>query len=246
MAMDSENYRTKPDVINEAGGYSQSANYRVWHNLGESPVGASASESYRINSGFWQDETPYISFSISSASLDFGTLSDSSVSTQSTSLSVSTNAVGGYAVEAYDNTSVGIAYGMVDGSNEIADATTPNSYIDLPSAGTEHYGVKVTGTHAASGYAAGTKINSLNNENQTEIGSYSSFISDDILSVEYRASITSLSPAASNYQTITTFICTGHYQTQKRKKFIAKTQRQTQKRENEKKSQKKIKYDIIK
>ena len=211
LAMDSDTYRVRPDVLNESGGYSSSDNYRVWHNLGESITGASQSESYRINSGFWQDETPYISFSISSSTLNFGTLSDAAVSTQNTALTVSTNAISGYAVQAYDNTPVGITYGMIDGAKKIADATTPNNYVDLPLAGTEHYGVKVTGTHASAGYATGTKINSLNDNSQTEIGSYGSFISGDSLQVQYRASIASLSPAAYNYQTITNFICTGNY-----------------------------------
>lgn len=211
VAMDSDTYRIRPDVLDEAGGYSSSENYKIWHNLGESPTGPSESETYRINAGFWQDETPYLSFSISSPTLAFGHLSDSSVSTQNTTLSISTNAVLGYNVQAYDDTPTGIAYGMIDGTRKIADATTPNNYIDLPPAGVEHYGVKVTGTHSASGYADGTKINSLNSESQTQIGSYNSFISGDTLLVEYRASISNLSPASSNYQTITTFICTGNF-----------------------------------
>jgi hypothetical protein len=211
FAMDSDTYRIRPDVLDESGGYSSSENYMIWHNLGESPTGPSQSETYRINSGFWQDETPYLSFSISLSVLNFGHITDSAVSTQNTTLTVSTNAVLGYSVQAYDDTPVGINYGMVDGTKKIADATLPNNYIDLPSAGVEHYGVKVTGTHAAVGYASGTKINSLNNESQTEVGSYNSFISGDILSVEYRASISNLSPASSNYQTITTYICTGNF-----------------------------------
>jgi len=211
FAMDSAAYRIAPDVLNESGGTSDSANYRLFTNLGESPTGASDSAAYRIHAGFLQADNPYISFTVSDNSLDFGVLSTGAVSTRDTTLTISTNAMFGYSVDAYDDTSVGIAYGMVNGANKIADATTPNVYINLPLAGVEHYGITVTGTHAAAGYAGGTKINSLDNTNRTEIGSYTSYIAGDTITVQYRASISNISEADNGYRTTTTFICTGEF-----------------------------------
>jgi len=211
FAMDSDSYQIAPDVLNESGGTSDSENYRLFTNFGESPTGVSDSATYRMHAGFLQADNPYISFTVSDNSLDFGVLSTGAVSTRNTTLTISTNAMFGYSVDAYDDTSVGIAYGMVNGANKIADATTPNVYIDLPLAGVEHYGITVTGTHAAAGYVGGTKINSLNDTSRTEIGSYTSYIAGDTMTIQYRASISNISEADNGYRTTTTFICTGEF-----------------------------------
>lgn len=210
-AMNSDNYKVPIDVLGQTGGESSSANYKIQHNLGETITGSSSSVSYKLNSGYIQYDKPVLIFSISDSSVNFGTLSTSSVSTGNITLTISTSSLWGYSVRAYDDTSSGIANGLVDGTKKIADATTPNVYVSIPSAGTEHYGIVVTGTHAASGYAAGTKINSLDNTTWVDIGSSSDFISGDTLTVQYRASISNLSPAGANYQAVTTFICTGNF-----------------------------------
>lgn len=210
-AMNSDNYNVPIDILGEAGGTSTSSNYKIQHNLGEVITGSMTSTSYKLNSGYIQSDKPVLIFSMSESSIDFGTLSSGSVSTGNTILTISTSSLWGYSVQAYDNTPAGIANGLVDGSKEIVDATTPNVYIALPSAGTEHYGIVVTGTHVASGYVTGTKINSLDNTTWGEIGSHNSFIADDTLTVQYRASITQLSPAGANFQAVTTFIVTGNF-----------------------------------
>jgi len=210
-AMDSSHYSVPKDVINEASGVSSSVNYKITHNLSESPVGVSSSTNYKINAGFFIDENPILTLSISTNSVNLGTLRLDTVSTGNITLTISTNAQNGYAVQAYDNTSSGIENGFVSGLARVADATTPNIYVALPSAGTEHYGIVVTGTHAASGYASGTKINSLDDTTLVDIGSYTGFIAEDTLTVQYRASITAITPASSNYQTTSTFIATGNF-----------------------------------
>ncbi len=210
-AMSSTSNAINTDVLNEAGEYSESSNYKIWHNLGESSTGVSSSTNYKIYSGFMTPDSYILTFSITPSTLNFGSLSQSSVSTQSTIITVSTSSILGYSVKSYDDTQPGIAYGLVDGSNKISDATTPNVFINLPSAGTEHYGVTVTGAHADAGYTGGTKINSLDNATLTNIGSYNSFIANDALTVQYRASISSLSSAGNNYSAITTYICTINY-----------------------------------
>lgn len=211
LAMSSTNYQINIDEFNESGGSSSSTNYQIWSNLGEQVTGTTESANYKVHQGFITTETPILIFSISGNSISFGTLTSDSVKTGNITLTLSTNAASGYSVQAYDNTTAGIANGLISVTSELADATTPNSYINLPSAGTEHYGVTVTGTHATSGYSSGTKINSLDNTTWVDIGSYSGFISDDVLTVQYRASISGLSPASSNYQAISTFVATGNF-----------------------------------
>jgi hypothetical protein len=211
LAMSAGSKAINSDILNESGGYSDSNAFRIWHNLGESSTGTSASSNYRIYSGFVTPDNYTLIFSVTPSSLDFGTLSQLSVATQSATVTTSTSSILGYSVKAYDNTPVGIEYGLIDGSKKIADATTPNVFIDLPNAGIEHYGITVTGTHADTDYASGTKINSLNDSTFTDIGSYSSFISSDILTIQYRASVSLLSASSQNYSATTTYICTTNY-----------------------------------
>lgn len=209
--MSSTNYSVPIDELGEAGGTSTSTNYKIEHNFGEVITGSMLSTNYKINSGYIQSDLPILIFTVSASSVNFGVLTTGAVSTDTINLTTSTNAVSGYSVKAYDNTSPGIANGMIDGVKKIADATTPGNFIANPSAGTEHYGLTVTGTHANAGYSGGTKINSLDNTTWVDLGSYSSFISDDILAVEYRASISDTTPATNNYEATTTYICTGNY-----------------------------------
>lgn len=211
FAMNSSSYQVGSDVLNEAGGVSSSANYKIVSNLGESLIGSSSSSNYKINAGFLTDETPVLNFSVSASTINLGTLTSSFTNADSITLTISTNAIGGYSIQAYDNTSAGIAYGLVAGTNKVADATTPGTFINIPSAGTEHFGVVVTGNHAFSGYASGTKMNSLNSTSLSDIASYTSFISDDTLTVQYRASISSSTPASSSYQSVTSYIATGNF-----------------------------------
>jgi len=214
QGMESETKRVAPDVLNEVGGYSDSENYRLYHNFGESVTGVGTSESYIVYEGFFSNETPVLLFTVTPSSLDLGVLSSSSVATQNATLTVSTNAVSGYTTQSYDNTAPGVANGLLSVSDplrKIADATTPNTYIDNPAAGTEHYGITVIGTHAAAGFNGGAKMTSLDNTTWANLGSYSSFIANDSLTVQFRASINGFSPAAADYQTISTFICTANY-----------------------------------
>lgn len=210
--MSSVNYKVPKDVLNQTGGTSQSDNYMILHSLGESSIGYMSSTNFQLDSGFIQsEEEGFLSFTISKNSISFGTFSTSTVSTDNLTLTTSTSSTRGYAIFAYDNTQAGIANGLIDGTKKIADATTPNIYIDLPSAGTEHYGVKVTGLNADAGYATGTKINSMDNTTWIDIASYNSFIEDDEQTVEFRVSISEITPAGSDYKATSTFVCVGKY-----------------------------------
>lgn len=210
-SMQSTNYKIGSDVFGEVGGTSSSTNYKMTANVGESVTGVSSSTNYKAHQGYLTTEIPVLNFAISNNTITFGTLTSIDVKTGETTLTISTNALGGYNVRAYDNTPAGISNGLISGTKKIADATTPNVYITLPSSGTEHFGIVATGTHAASGYASGTKINSLDDTTYTDIGSYADFISDDTLTVQYRASISSATPASNTFQSTTTYIASGNF-----------------------------------
>lgn len=211
FAMDSSNYSIPKDVLNQTGGISSSDNYTIEHNLGESVIGTSSSGSYKESSGYLEPDLDVLIFTIDDNTVDLGLLSDSSVATANTILTVSTSSLKGYTVKAYDDTQVGIDYGLVDGDNNISDATTPNVFINNPAPGVEHYGLTVAGVHANTNYASGTKINSLNNTNLSDIGSYDNFIANDTLNIQYRASISNQTSAGANYRANPIYICTGNF-----------------------------------
>jgi hypothetical protein len=211
FAMDSSSYQVESDVLNESGGYTASSNYRILGNLGESITGVSSSDNYKIYQGFLTTEVPILNFSISNNIINLGTLTSIDTKTATTTLTVSTNAISGYNVRAFDGTPAGITNGLMSGIKKIADATTPNVFIDLPSSGIEHFGIVATGNHASLGYASGTKINSLDNTTWADIASFTGFISEDVITVQYRASISDATPASGNFQSIATYIATGNF-----------------------------------
>jgi len=212
FAMESTNYRVSPDVIDEGGGIGSDGTYRIYNNIGESAVtGDVSSINYRIWQGFLQPDMSTIYMTISNPTINFGKLRFDTVSTGSTVVTIGSNSNNGYSLRAYDNTSVGIANGLIEGANKIADATTPNTFINFPLAGTEHYGITVTGTHADSGYAAGTKINSLDDSTWINVGSYTHVTKNDSYTIEYRTSISEDTNISQNYQAITTYILTVNY-----------------------------------
>ena len=211
LAMDSTNYQISPDVLDESGGYSTSTNFKLYQNLGETTTHEAESTNYKLYQGFLQPDKAVLSFNISPDAVDFGTLTPSLVSSGNITIRVSSSSKLGFSVKAYDNTDPGIANGLIYYTQKIADATTPNNYIGLPLAGTEHYGITVTGTHAASGYAGGTKINSLDDTSWVDIGSYNNKVNNDTYTVNFRAGASEDTAAGSSYTAVTTFILTVNY-----------------------------------
>lgn len=204
-------YKIPKDVLNEAGGASNSANYKILHNLGDFATGDSTSDTYKLSAGFLQPDKPVLLFSLSASTVNLGTLATGAVNTGNITLTTSTSTLYGYSIQAYDNTAIGAANGLLDGTKKIADATTPNVFIANPVAGTEHYGIIVTGTNADAGYAAGTKANSMDDATRADIASYTDFIASDSQTVTFRASISNTSPAGYSFGATATFICTANF-----------------------------------
>lgn len=211
FAMNDGTYQISPDVLNQTGDYTSGDGYRLWHNLGESVTGTATGSGYIIHEGFLQPDVQELSISFSASSIDFGTLSLLAANEQDINITIINSIAKGYALQAYDNTPAGIAYGLIDGTNTIADATTPGVYINLPGAGIEHYGITVIGTNADPGYSSGTKINSMDNISPINIGSYNGYTSGDIFNIKFIAGIADDTEPAQNYQALTTFILTANY-----------------------------------
>ena len=131
-AMTSTNYTIFADTIGFGGDLSTSTSYTLQDTAGEVAPGSSTSTSYTINAGFQASDRGSISLSIEDASLSFGTLSTASVATVSTTVTVTAESETGYA----------LSVSSISGSLW----TTLTGAVD---AGSEEFGVLVTGTDSA-------------------------------------------------------------------------------------------------
>lgn len=210
-ASSSTNYKIPLDILGESGGQSTSGTYKVFTNVGESVVGIGQSANYHVYEGFVQFEEPTIIFSISNSAvaLSPSPLTTGTVSTGNTVLTVSTN-IAGYTATASDNTSPGTGFGFAGSGGYIADVASPNSFVGLPYAGTEGFGIIATGTDADSGYAGGTQMTSMNNTTPARLGSHYGPITNSALTIQYRVTISNTSPAGS-YQNNITYSVTGTF-----------------------------------
>lgn len=130
--MSSTNYSIYADSIGFGGINSTSTSYNLQDTVGGSPAGFSSSSSYEIRSGYQSMEQGSLSVSIDNTSLNLGTLSESSVNSASTTVTVNTDSATGYTL------SIGSA-----GSSPITAVSDIDGSV---TAGSEEYGLAVTGT----------------------------------------------------------------------------------------------------
>jgi len=136
--MQSANFRIYGDSIGGSGGLNTSANFRLQETSGEPDAGSGSSASFNLLAGFQSlSEHPTFTFTISSNTLSLGELSETSVSSDSVTLTTSTNAAFGYITQIIEDGD------LRDGANtinDVADGTV--------TAGDEEYGIAVTGPDA--------------------------------------------------------------------------------------------------
>jgi len=134
--MSSSNYKISADVFGSGGDVgSASASYFLADTLGEAVANSatSTSDSYGIKAGFeemYPDQT--LTFSTSAAAIELGQLAASSVSSASHSLTVDTNADGGFTITVAGST-------LTSGSNTIAALATAAA----AAVGTEQFGLNL-------------------------------------------------------------------------------------------------------
>lgn len=133
--LDSTNYTIFDNSINAGGARSTSSNFILESTLGEIS-GTTTSTNYSSRSGFQAIEPePKLSMTISSNTINLGTLSTGSVSSASLVVSITTNAFSGYSVRLIEDGD------LRDGSNTIDDVTD-----GAVSSGSEEYGVGTSGS----------------------------------------------------------------------------------------------------
>lgn len=195
--MSSEHYVNWMDSFNTGGTEtSTSTNYNLQDTLGEIGTGQLSSTNYAGLIGFRQVEAePKFTFSISSTSINLGTLASDSVSEANHTVTTTTNAANGYTTTIVEDGNLRIAGGS--DIDDVADGTV--------TAGSEEYGIRTSGTHGQMN-AADTAITSTT---QT-IASYSSWVNSDTTTISYRASISSATTGGTYTQALT-IISTGNF-----------------------------------
>jgi len=204
----SDHYRIDSDAINLAGDASSGANYQIEDSAGQINAGSSSGGNIVMDNGFFADDAPYLSFYLDTNRVDLGDIFPTTIAKSSIVLTVSSNVDSGYTITARDN-----GADKLDSPNatkHTPKSNKPNDFIDLPMAGTFHFGLVVTGDHADQDYHKGNKMNRLSDKFAAKIGSHAGKISGDKLNVEFRASAAGDTDSGI-YQTSVTFTCTPQF-----------------------------------
>ncbi len=200
----STNYKLEGEFGN-FGGAKTSTNYRLTDTGGGFAPGIGTSSNYRNCSGFQCliAQVPSITASLSTNAINLGTLSTSSVSTQSHTLSVTTN-VGGYTTTVVEDGELRIGGADI---NQVGDGEV--------TAGSEEYGLATSESGrdivqdsncGNSPYTADPITTSV----QTVAGNSGPTYTAETTTLCYAASITASTASGSYLQTLT-YITTGTF-----------------------------------
>lgn len=189
--MSSDNYKIFSDVLSVGGEYSTSTNYGLFDTVGEAATDptTSTSSNYEVLSGFWgMSSSSVLSVSLTTASINLGTLTNSVVSSDSSQiLTITTNAFNGYTTTIQAD---GALRSGLNTINAVGDGEV--------NAGSSEYGIRTTGTNG--------KTNSsdlgITTSAQTITQSTAAIIGDQVR-VTYKASISGSVPTGSYGQTVT-------------------------------------------
>ncbi|MEK7529413.1 MAG: hypothetical protein AAB570_00665 [Patescibacteria group bacterium] len=193
--MTSTNYRVYGDELGGSGARSTSASYILSDTFGDVAGGRMSSTNYELLSGFQElSEHPTFSFSISSATVDLGVLSGSSVSSSSHTISSSTNAYRGY------TTTV-----VTDGTLRTSEGGTIDAVSDgTVSAGSEEYGIALVGSDRAFSDDRGPSSSALT------VASRTNWKNGAQIAVTYKASIGSATQSGA-YSQVLTYVSVGNF-----------------------------------
>jgi len=195
--MNSESYINWMDSLNFGGEEtSTSTNYKFQDTLGEIGTGKITSTNYAGLIGFRQTESdPKMTFTISGNLIDFGTLTTSGVSSDSITVTTTTNAVDGYVTTIYETENLKTVGGA--DIDDVADGTV--------SPGAEEYGVRTSGA-AGQMNGADTAITI----SPQAVALYSSWVNGSTVTITFKAAISSIT-AAGAYTHAVTLVSTGRF-----------------------------------
>ena len=195
FGMSSPSYRIDQSFVGGGGTRESSPNYQVQETVGDIGTGNSQSANYRLRAGYLpgtQDAS--LIFTVSTTSLNLGTITPSSVSTAVHTMTVVTDLTRGYVITA-----------QADGSFRSGANTIPFVADGLVTAGSTEYGAAFTGglgSHPAGdiGLASLTTVTSYNDN----------VSAGDTTTATYKTSASPVTRAGS-YASTTTYIATGTF-----------------------------------
>ncbi|OGM87738.1 hypothetical protein A2573_00530 [Candidatus Woesebacteria bacterium RIFOXYD1_FULL_43_18] len=136
----SPNYIIQMPNLNSGAGIPSSSNYNVGTTIGQTAPGLYSSSGYRVKSGFQYIYSiiPF-SFTISSVSINFGSLIPQTPATSTNTLTVASGGAGGYQVKASENTPLKLSSSASTIPNTNCDSSCTNTTAGVWSS-TSRYG----------------------------------------------------------------------------------------------------------
>ncbi|KKS95898.1 MAG: hypothetical protein UV71_C0002G0008 [Microgenomates group bacterium GW2011_GWC1_43_13] len=136
----SPNYIIQMPNLNSGAGIPSSSNYNVGTTIGQTGPGLYSSSGYRVKSGFQYIYSiiPF-SFTISSVSINFGSLIPQTPATSTNTLTVASGGAGGYQVKASENTPLKLSSSASTIPNTNCDSSCTNTTAGVWSS-TSRYG----------------------------------------------------------------------------------------------------------
>lgn len=191
----STNFIIFGNSVNGGGTRSTSTNFILESTLGELATSSATSTNFSARPGFQNIEAEKkMTMSLSTNTIDLGTLDTSSVSSQSLTVTVTTNAASGYNVKLSQDGNLRSAGG--NDIDEVSDGSV--------TAGAEEYGIRTSGSSGQFN-SSDTAISGT-----PTIASKSAVASAEETTVTFRASINSATYTASYSHTVT-FTATANF-----------------------------------
>lgn len=217
--MSSDNYELQMGNFNMASGNKSSAGYKLLDTLGQTAPGKYESTGYIVKAGFAYIKSiiPF-SFTISDLTIDFGSLTAQTPSTQTNTLTVSAGGAGGYQVTAFENHPLQVIGGAAqipdttcNGNGNTCDETTAKIWDDNTKYG---FGFNMSGDDVPSDFVDSTYYRQFADDSAGEtaqiVMSSNNVGSNRQATVTYKVNISGVQ-AAGNYENVITFICTPGY-----------------------------------
>ena len=217
-AIRSPNYEITWPNVNMGAGSPYSDTYKMGLTMGQTAPGLYSSTGYRVRAGFWYIKSiiPF-AFSISDISVDFGTLTPGTPSTQSGILTVSVGGAGGYVVKVSENNPLKSTAGatipdtICDGGANTCTETTAKPWTSNSAYG---FGFNMSGTDIPSDFVDSTYFRQFadrsSNEQPQTIMSGTNVGRNKQATVTYKVNISSLQPAG-RYENILSFLAIPTY-----------------------------------
>lgn len=219
FTMSNSNYILNMANLNSGGGYQNNSNYKLGSTVGQTAPGLSTGTNYILQSGFWygsasSSATILFSFSLSSTSIDFGTLTPTNPITRTGLLTVTSGNATGYTVTAIEN------HPLSNGTTTIPDTTcdagtctqnTPSAWTSTLTYGFGYRCDNITGSSCATGLSNTTFYQQFASTSQNEapvaVMTGTNSLPSNQAQITYKVNISGAQPAGT-YSNAITYIAT--------------------------------------